>query len=234
MTSSGVYVSYSGPQTYDFSPTGGQIWHFSSDSEGGGGKTAVYYNGNLYVRGVFDQTLPDKNLLLLNATTGQPLTTFQDALSNPTAPAFSNGRGYIEDGNGLLDEFNASSGAVGWSLSSPGGANDPFVAAPIIINGDVFEGTAGGHVYEFNGISGNLLGMINVGSGIDGPDEQNVSAPLTGLGAGDGLLVVPAGNTLNVYSVVTVPEPPAIILAMVGSICMIGLAAKIRGRAHTP
>ena len=35
---------------------------------------------------------------------------------------------------------------------------------------------------------------------IPAPDEQNVSQPLTGLAAGQGLLVVPAGNVLRAYS----------------------------------
>jgi hypothetical protein len=38
-----------------------------------------------------------------------------------------------------------------------------------------------------------------VGAGVSGPDEQNVSQPLAGLGAGQGLLVVPAGNLLAAY-----------------------------------
>jgi hypothetical protein len=39
----------------------------------------------------------------------------------------------------------------------------------------------------------------NVGAAIPGPDEATVSQPLTGLGAGQGLLVVPAGNRLAAY-----------------------------------
>jgi hypothetical protein len=39
-----------------------------------------------------------------------------------------------------------------------------------------------------------------VGSGIPAPDEQSVSQPLTGLGAGQGLLVVPSGDLLSAYS----------------------------------
>jgi hypothetical protein len=37
------------------------------------------------------------------------------------------------------------------------------------------------------------------GSPISGPDEQNVAQPLTGLGAGSGVLVVPAGDVLTAY-----------------------------------
>lgn len=234
VTSNGVYVSYAGPQTYDFSPSGGQIWRLSPNLEGGGGKTAVYYNGNLYVRGVFASSLPDKNMLLLNATTGAVSTTFHDSLSNPTAPAFANGMGYVEAGNGVLDELNASSGVVGWSVSSPGGMSDPFVTAPTIINGNVFEGTSSGELYEFNGASGSLLDTINVGADIDGPDEQN-AVILTGLSAGDGLLAVPAGDSLNVYSVVTAPEPSGWILASITLVVAAGALLRRKNyRGHEP
>jgi outer membrane protein assembly factor BamB len=229
VTSNGVYVSYSGPQSYKFNPTtGALLWHFSANSEGGGGKTTVYYNGNIYVRGIYDSSLANQNVLLLSASTGQASTTFNDSsFSSPTAPAFANSRGYIKAGSGLLDEFDPSSGSVGWSRSSPDGTSDPFVTAPILINGDVFEGTGDGLLYEYDGVSGNLLDTINIGNGIDGPDEQNVSQPLTGLGAGDGLLVVPAGDTVNVYSV-TVPEPGSLALLLAGASCVLGFAWRRR------
>ncbi len=44
-----------------------------------------------------------------------------------------------------------------------------------------------------------MLWTINVGTGIPGPDEQNVSQPLTGLGISGGTVAVPAGSTLVVY-----------------------------------
>lgn len=68
--------------------------------------------------------------------------------------------------------------------------------------------------------------MFNVGNGINGPDEQNVSQPLTGLTAGDGLLAIPAGSTLNLYSVT--PEPSA--AALVGFAAVIGLMRRGRQR----
>ena len=148
------------------------------------------------------------------------------SFTSPTSPAFANGRGYIEAGGGLLYELNPSSGAIGWSALAAGGS---FVTAPIVINGNVFEGTSGGLLYEFNGASGALLDTVNVGSGISGPDEQNVSQPLTGLGAGEGLLVVPAGDTVNVYSVTTpTPEPSSIALLLAGGLCRPGYGSRRR------
>jgi outer membrane protein assembly factor BamB len=218
VTGGGVYVSYLGPQTYDFKPTtGGLNWHFDAGVEGAGGATAVYYNGNLYVRDIFDyfHNLPNDNMLLLNGATGQPSTTFNDsAFASATAPAFFNSRGYLEAG-GTLNEFDPVSGSVGWSQSAAAG--DSFVTAPILVNGVVFEGTAMGYLYEFVGLSGSLLNVLNVGTSL-----RQTDGPLAGLGAGDGLLVVPAGNTLNVYSVTT-PEPSAVdLLLAAGTFGLLG------------
>src|SRR5262249_8434761 len=51
VTSDGVFVAYLGPQVYKFNPTTGSLkWHYNSGTEGGGGRTPVYYNGYLYTR----------------------------------------------------------------------------------------------------------------------------------------------------------------------------------------
>ncbi len=77
-------------------------------------------------------------------------------------------------------------------------------------------------MYELDGTTGNTLGTINVGAQILAPEEHNVQI-LTGLGAGDGLLVVSAGNTLTAYSIVTVPEPSSIMLAIDTVFFLVGL-----------
>jgi hypothetical protein len=50
-----------------------------------------------------------------------------------------------------------------------------------------------------------------------GTVEGILTAPQAGLAAGDGLLVVPAVTTLSAYAV-TVPEPPTLILLIIGLI----------------
>lgn len=219
VTPTGVYVSYAGPQIYDFNPTtGSQIWHYDSGFEGGGGSTPVYYNGNLYTRNFGAFTA-------FNAATGAQLATFNPAFGTTTAPAFSNGVGYItaSTSNGkFLDAFDPSTGAVLWSKSA---ANGIFATAPLVINNIVFAGSSTGYVYEYDA-SGNLVGSFNVGNGINFPDESNVSQPLTGLTAGDGLLAIPSGTTLNLYSVA--PEPSAV--ALVGFVAIIGLMPRGKRR----
>jgi hypothetical protein len=54
-------------------------------------------------------------------------------------------------------------------------------------------------IYGLSLAKGKVVWSASAGAGIPGPDEQNVSQPLTGLGAGQGLLVVPAGDQLVAY-----------------------------------
>jgi outer membrane protein assembly factor BamB len=63
----------------------------------------------------------------------------------------------------------------------------------------VFVGSSSGMLYGLDLRRGQVVWTTDVGAGIPRPDEQNVSQPLTGLGAGQGLLVVPAGNRLAAY-----------------------------------
>ncbi len=76
----------------------------------------------------------------------------------------------IVSGASVLEEFDPTTGAVGWSDTAPGGRFvNPFVTAPTLINGEVFEGDHDGNVYEFNGLNGQLIQMVNVGGSIVKP-----------------------------------------------------------------
>src|SRR5205823_5350279 len=89
--------------------------------------------------------------------------------------------------------------SVGWSFAGDGQLD----TAPLVLatsGGEyVVEGSASGALYALNASSGTVAWQTNVGASIPGPDEQNVSQPLTGLGAGQGLLVVPSGTTISAY-----------------------------------
>ncbi len=97
VTSTGVYVSYACEQTYDFAPTTGDlIWHHSTACEGGGGRTPVLYNGDLYVR-------DDAGMApaVLSASSGGVLRGY----SSTTAPAFDNS---LEFHNGQWNPLGAA------------------------------------------------------------------------------------------------------------------------------
>jgi outer membrane protein assembly factor BamB len=175
----GIYVSYP-CQVYKFDPTtGASLWHYNGPCEGGGGKTAAYANGLLYVR--------DGGGTIFDAATGNETGAFNGG----TIPALGSTTGYFMSGH-TLQGVNLSTRSAIWSFTGDGS----LVTAPIAVDQTVFVGSASGNVYALDAASGNQLWSGAAGAAIDGPDEQNVSQPLTGMAAGEGYLVVPAGTTV--------------------------------------
>ena len=183
LSRSDVYVSYACGLVYAFDRrTGQQRWFSNGPCEGGGGKTPVYHSGRVYARDFTGNKI-------LNAVTGMLAGNFQ---AGP-APAFDGSTGLFLNA-GTLQAIKG--GKTLWSFSGDGGLD----TAPIAVGSTVYEGSSSGLLYGLNASTGKIVWSTNVGSGIPGPDEQNVSQPLTGLGAGQGLLVVPAGDQLSAYS----------------------------------
>jgi outer membrane protein assembly factor BamB len=185
----GVYVTYP-CQYYKFAPATGQIiWHDSGDCEGGGGKTSVWYQSQLFVRDP-----PGEGESILNAKTGAKTGTFQ---SQPAPSFFALNKTTYGVGlaSGSLNAFDASSGTNLWSFTGDGN----LTTAPLVIGKYVVEGSGSGNLYVLNSKNGKTVWSGNAGAGIPGPDEQNVSQPLTGLGAANGILVVPAGSQISAY-----------------------------------
>jgi outer membrane protein assembly factor BamB len=189
VSSDKVFASYVGPQVYAFDrASGAPLWHYDSGTEGGGGRTPVLAAGRLWVRD------PVSTGYVFDAQTGKLLDNFASA----TAPAFAGRTGLFLDGR-ELEAREVPGGKLLWSFAGDG----QLASAPIVVQSgtstDVFVGSTTGELYALNLLDGSVDWSTNVGSPIPGPDEQNVSQPLTGLGAGQGLLVVPAGNVLAVY-----------------------------------
>ncbi len=195
VTNNGVYVSYACQQTYDFNPiTGALIWHYSGPCEGGGGKTPVLNGNQLYVR-------DSQGDIILNATTGSLIGTF----SSGPIPAFSDSKGFFLNGGTLSAESTANQATL-WSFTGDGSLD----SAPLVSNGVVYEGSGSGEIYALSAATGAVEWSGNAGSGIVGPDEQNVSQPLTGLAIGQGMLLVPTSNgTLVAYTSQTAIAPTA-------------------------
>jgi outer membrane protein assembly factor BamB len=183
LSSTSVFVSYACGVTYSFARLTGTLqWVTSPSCEGGGGRTPVYHNGLLYMRD------PILGNLILNASTGQETGTF----SAGPAPAFAGKTGLFLSAGTL----SAVSGHdTVWTFTGDGGLD----TAPIVVGSTVYVGSSSGMIYGLSLTKGHVVWSANTGSSIDGPDEQNVSQPLTGLGAGQGLLVVPAGDQLVAY-----------------------------------
>jgi outer membrane protein assembly factor BamB len=179
-----VFVSYACGLVYAFDRTSGQQdWFSNGPCEGGGGKTTVYHSGLVYAR---DPIAGNK---ILDAGTGVQDGTFQ---AGP-APAFAGKTGVFLNSGTLAAIVGTK---TLWTFTGDGGLD----TAPIIVGSTVYEGSSSGMLYGVNIKTGLVVWSTNVGSGIPAPDEQSVSQPLTGLGAGQGLLVVPSGDLLSAYS----------------------------------
>ncbi|MGW1103972.1 outer membrane protein assembly factor BamB family protein [Streptomyces sp. NPDC002540] len=189
VTANGVYVSYACEQTYSFDPkSGNPIWHHRTDCSGGGGRTPVLADGGVWVRD--DAGMAPS---VLDIADGQVRGTYEAAGRSP-APAFDGRQGYFVD-EGVLQERHSRTLATRWKFEGDGGIS----TAPIVVNGYVYAGSRTGRLWALNGATGESVWSTDVGAPINGPDEHNVSEPLTGLGAGGGLVVVPATDLLVAY-----------------------------------
>lgn len=170
------------------------LWRSVANCSGGGGKTVVYANGRVYARGLAG-TSPNA---IFDAGTGAPLGSFGAS----AAPAFGANAAFflnanVETGLATLTAADALTNAPLWSFRG----DDRLVTAPIVIDGVVVVGSATGNVYALDAATGAVLWTGDAGASIDGPDEQN-AVQLTGLGAGEGYLVVPAGARVTAWRLV--------------------------------
>jgi outer membrane protein assembly factor BamB len=187
VSADGVYVSYSCNEAFAFSPSNGNLlWHHDAPCGGGGGATTVLFGGRLYAR---DFVLGN---VVLNATTGEEISTFGADL----APAFSGSTGYYYRNVSNLQARDAVTSAVKWSFEGDG----TLSCAPIVVNGYVYVGSNSGKLYALDASTGANVWTGNLGSAVPYHSEGfDVSRPTPGLGAGDGMIVVPAGNLLVAY-----------------------------------
>src|SRR5919197_1952822 len=190
LSDSGVFVSYACNQAFGFSQTPplAFLWHYSTGCEGGGGKTVVYANGHVYTRDFSGD-------LVLDAGTGNLLGSFTSVY----APAVDQ-TSIFTASPGLLSAQNLADGSTSWTFTGDGQLDTAPIVLATAAGEFVVEGSATGMLYALNAASGTAVWSTSVGAAIPQPDEQNLSQPLTGLAAGQGLLVVPAGNTVSAYA----------------------------------
>ena len=200
VTADRVYVSYT-CRSHALSPsTGAVIWSQSGLCFGGGGRTAVFYNERVYVRD------PSVGNLTLDSGTGIRVAEFQSL----PAPAFRGSTGFFLNIS-TLEARDIFSGTLKWSFAGDGSLSSP----PIIVNGVVYIGSTSGKLYALDENTGTNVWTGTVGAPVNRPDEHNLSEPLTGLGAGEGLIVVPASNVLVAYQ--AAPAGPPVIYVEEGT-----------------
>jgi outer membrane protein assembly factor BamB len=182
-----IYVTYP-DNYYAFDRLlGTPAWLTALGGDGGGGRTSVVARGHVYVR---DWTTTGRILSTADGST-------QGTLPSSTAPAIAGGIAY-EMVDSTLTAFNRNGmGKQLWAFAGDGHLD----TAPIVVGDKVWIGSSLGELYGLNRIAGprRSYWSTNVGSDIPGPDEQNVSQPLSGLGANRTSLIVPAGPTLIDY-----------------------------------
>ena len=105
-----------------------------------------------------------------------------------------------------MEARDISSGTLKWSFTGDG----TLSSAPIVVNGVVYIGSTSGKLYAVDESTGTNVWTGTVGAAVNRPDEHNLSEPLTGLGAGEGLIVVPASNLVVAYQNAAVTTPPMI------------------------
>jgi outer membrane protein assembly factor BamB len=181
VTANGVYVSYACPQSYRFNPkTGVQAWHYSGPCEGGGGATAAVYAGLVYVRDIFNYSTDG---ITLNAQTGALVGGF----NSQYMPAFFQKFAFYTEAE-TLTAVDLSTGSTRWTAVASAG--DSYSCSPIVVNGVVYTGTNSGKLIGYNNSSGKKIFSAHIGS----TNSCGEGVPTVGMGAGQGLLVVPAGS----------------------------------------
>ncbi len=198
VTNEGVFVTYP-YQIYKFDPiTGAPLWHFAPTlNGGGGGKTPVYADGKLYVRNFLGFDVPRGQIY--DTTSGMQIGSFDPGQlvnglysdSSGPIPAISSNTGFFQY-IGTLQAIDLTSNNMLWSFVGDGN----LVSSPIVIDQTVIVGSSSGTVYALNAANGAQLWSGNAGAAIAAP---GLSIPPAGLGAGEGYLVVPAGNVLTAW-----------------------------------
>lgn len=189
VTADGVYVTYP-CQVYDIRPTTGEvIWQMNTGCSGGGGATPVVANQLLYAPIAF----PGYDGDIFNAETGDEV----GAYSADAPPAFTSTLGYYL-GSGRLSALSLSDGTQKWTFTGDG----HLQGAPLAVDQYVFIGSSSGNVYAVDSTTGLQAWSVNLGAAIDTAVQ---SLPLSGLAAGDGLLIVPAGTKVIAYTLSTNP-----------------------------
>jgi outer membrane protein assembly factor BamB len=192
VTADGVYVSYP-CAAYDYRPyLYALAWSNILSCTTVGGATPVVANGVLYspnAAGTYSGTTFDTQS---GAVLGSYIADSPPAISTTT--------GYFLQ-SGTLRAISLASQSTLWSFSGDG----QLVTSPIVVNQYVFIGSSSGEIYALDQTSGQVLWQDSVGSAIPTGVGSNAVMPLTGLSAGDGLLLVPGSNTVTAYVLSTNP-----------------------------
>ena len=190
VTADGVYISPS-CQALDLQPVLWKFrWQSNATCDGAGGNVPVVAGGLMFAPIGVGAASYTGNLYA--SETGQQLGTFATDVPPAVSPTSA-----LLLRSSTLRNYSLATGQTTWSFSGDGKLTTP----PLVVSNFVFVGSSGGNLYALDAGSGALLGTVNLGQAIAGPQTGQVPvySSLPGMSAGDGLLIVPAGNTLHAF-----------------------------------
>jgi outer membrane protein assembly factor BamB len=192
LSDSSVFVSEGCNQTYAFARTTlAPLWHDEGPCGGGVGATTVYAAGRLLTRDFWGN-------LILDASTGLPLGSYGWRFDTSQAVVGDTmwGLTAVDSTGSVLVARDVPSGTTRWSFSGDGG----LYGAPILIdNGStrvLVVLSTSGTIYGVDAATGAVAWT----AGGRPYAESYVGGPTSGLGAGQGLLVIPVFNQLSAYA----------------------------------
>ena len=175
--------------TYAASQVSGHLlWRAAYNAMGGSEGTGSFYHGRIYSR------FGCNGDPIFTARTGQQLGTF----SSGPMPAFDTNKGlsYAFFVNGsTLEGHDFTTNNLLWTFTGDGTLD----SSPLVVDHVVYEGSSSGYLYAVNEKTGALIQKLALGAGVPGMVENNLT-PITGMAAGQGLIVVPAGNTVVAFA----------------------------------
>jgi outer membrane protein assembly factor BamB len=198
----GVFVSSSCDSWEINRATGVATWAVFAGCSCACGWTTVASGGNLFLRSH-----------VLNASTG----AIESDMDAGPSPAVDNSNIYAEN-DGTLTAQTIGGSLPLWSFTGDGHLDSP----PIVDDGVVYEGSSSGELYAVAAATGLELWSTNVGAPI-APPVPDIDS-FWGLAEGDGMLAVPAGDTLSVFTDPSTPPAAPTAVSAVAS----GSQASVR------
>jgi outer membrane protein assembly factor BamB len=183
----GVYVSYACEERKLDLLTGSLVWGHMRCS-GGGGHVPAYADGLAYVRDI-----GNGQATIYDASSGEKIGLFASG-DTASIPALSPEALFVVDG-GRLRSHDLRGQGTNWDA----GFLDALASEPIVIDGAAIAVSADGTVHAVDAASGSEIWTASAGAPIYVPFFGDSSKPLPGIAAGEGYLLVPAGNLLTAW-----------------------------------
>jgi outer membrane protein assembly factor BamB len=170
-----VYAGFDDGSVYALNAaTGTKIWSFSSGTSDIASSPAVA-NGVVYITSAF-------SLYALSAATGAELWSVSGQFGD-ASPTVAHGVVYLTTVDGVVDAFDAATGATVWTYTAPAFLS---LSAPAVADGEVFVGGDDGNVYAIQADSGTEAWNFTTGDQIT--FSPAVANGVVYAGSGDGNL----------------------------------------------